>query len=106
MDDRTVLGYDKEGTPIYIGSRVHSAYDYDDWNYGKIQKLTGTVIGGDGWGIVFISWDGLDTGHSCDGRLTNKSGWNMHHSCIVVLPDQMTDPDPVAPPDLTGAFWL
>ena len=109
MDDRTVLGYDRDRKhPIYRGSIVRSVCDCNDGAYGKIRTLTGTVLGLHSGiqGAVYISWSGLDSGHNCDGLLTDKSGWNLLMTQTEVIDDLNKDLEPVAPPDIGVAFWL
>lgn len=109
MDDRTVLGYDRgRKHPIYRGSIVRSVCDGNEGNYLKIQTMTGTVLGPHPFvvGSVCISWDGLVSGHDCNGLLTDNSGWNLRMTDIEVIDDPARDRDPVVPPDIGGAFWL
>lgn len=109
MDDRTVLGYDRDRKhPIYRGSIVRSVYDRNEGTYGEIQTLTGTVLGlhPSMRNAVCISWSGLNSGHNCDGLLTDNSGWNLCMTDIEVIDDPVIDREPVVPPDIGGAFWL
>lgn len=61
-----------------IGDRVRCVEGYGD---GAVPGDTGTVIGYDSFGTVYVKWDDYrDCRHDCWGRCEEHYGWNVPYS--------------------------